>query len=159
MVPVEKNLSCGEICPHDRFSCGQILHITDCHVDKFLTWQIVMWKKFSTWEMWRKFVMWRNNVYNLWCFVAFYAVLLQNRDLRRFVAISVLSQFTRFCVEKNLAKNGPGGEKGTNIRYASLLRDSPPTWRTVGSSRGGGCYQNISRFFLLENMRFAESKI
>ena len=105
VVPVEKNLSCGEIWPHDRFSCGQILHIADRHVDKFLTWQIIMWKKFSTWEMWRKFVMWRNNVSNLWCFVAFYAVLLQNRDLRSFVAISVLSRFTRFCVEKNSAKN------------------------------------------------------
>ena len=105
VVPVEKNLSCGEIWPHDRFSCGQILHIADRHVDKFLTWQIIMWKKFSTWEMWRKFVMWRNNVSNLWCFVAFYAVLLQNVDLRSFVAISVLSRSTRFCVEKNSAKN------------------------------------------------------
>ena len=40
-------------------------------------------------------------------FVAFYAVLLQNRDLHSFVAISVLSQFTQknFCVEKNSAKN------------------------------------------------------
>ena len=26
-VPVEKNLSCGEICPHDRFSRGQILNM------------------------------------------------------------------------------------------------------------------------------------
>ena len=103
--PWRNNLSCGEIWPHDRFSCGPILHIADRHVDKFLTWQIIMWKKFSTWEMWRKFVMWRNNVSNLWCFVAFYAVLLQNRDLRSFVAISVLLQFTRFCVEKNSAKN------------------------------------------------------
>ena len=48
-----KNLSCGEICSHDRFSCGEILQITDCHA-----------KKFSTWEMWRQSVMWRN-VYNL----------------------------------------------------------------------------------------------
>ena len=44
ICPWRKKLSCGEICPHDRFSCGQILHTTDCHVDKFLTWQIVMWK-------------------------------------------------------------------------------------------------------------------
>ena len=90
VVPVEKNPSCGEICPHvDKFS-------TDCHVDKFSTWQIVMWKEFSIWEMWRK------NVYNSWCFVAFYAVLLQNRDLRSFVAISILSQFKPFCVEKKM---------------------------------------------------------
>ena len=31
---VEKNLSCGEICPHNRLSCGQILDMTDCHVEK-----------------------------------------------------------------------------------------------------------------------------
>ena len=32
---------------------------------------------------------------------------------------SVLTQFTRFCVEKNLVKKWVGGEKMTNIRYAS----------------------------------------
>ena len=53
------------------------------------TWQIVRWrnsphdilscgKKFSTWKMWRKPEMWRNNVFNVWCFVAFYNILLQN---------------------------------------------------------------------------------
>ena len=34
-----------------------------------------------------KSVMWRNNVYNLWCFVAFYTVFLQKpvcRDLPAF---------------------------------------------------------------------------
>ena len=35
-VPVEKKLSCGEICPHDRLSGGEILHMTDCHVEKIL---------------------------------------------------------------------------------------------------------------------------
>ena len=59
-----------------------------------------MWKKLSTWEMWRKSVMWRNDVYNLWCFVALnyykisflaiYAVLL-----RFFVAT-----YSLFCGEK-----------------------------------------------------------
>ena len=39
-------------------------------------------------------------------------------DLRCFVAKSVLSRFTRFCVEKNLAKNCACGEKRTNIKYA-----------------------------------------
>ena len=130
VAPVEKNLSCGEICPHDRFPCGQILHITDCHMDKFLTRQIVMWKKSSTWEMWRKFVMWRNNVYNLWRFVAFYAVLLQNlllSDLRCFVAKSVLSRFTHFCVETKLSKKFARGEKVTNMRYAvALFYNNPP---------------------------------
>ena len=59
---------------------------------KFFTLQIIMWKTFSTWEMWRKSVMWRNNV-----FVAFFAVFC---DLCCFVAKSVLSRFTHFCVEK-----------------------------------------------------------
>ena len=62
-----------------------------------------------------------NIMYNFWCFVAFYAVLLQNPsclcDLRCFVAKSVLSLFTRFCVEKNWAKIFVCGEKRTNIRY------------------------------------------
>ena len=82
--------------------------------------QIVMWKKFPTWEMWRKSEMWRNNVYNVWCFVAFYNILLQNQlfcDLRCFVAKSVLVQFTRFCAEKNLVNNFARGEKMTNMRY------------------------------------------
>ena len=64
--------------------------------------------------------MWRNNVYNLWCFVAFYNIFLQNQfvwDLRCFVAKSVLVRFTHFCVEKNLAENCARGEKITNMRY------------------------------------------
>ena len=67
--------------PHSRSSCGQILDMTE---------QIVMWKKLSTWEMWRRFVMRRNDVSNLWCFVTFYAVLLQNLSFM---------QFTLFCRE------------------------------------------------------------
>ena len=31
-----ENLSCGEICPHDRWSGGVILHMTDEHVEKIL---------------------------------------------------------------------------------------------------------------------------
>ena len=68
--------------------------------------------------------MWRNNVYNLWCFVAFYNILLPNQffcNLRCFVAKSVLVRFTRFCVEKNLAKNCARGEKMTNMRYGSNI--------------------------------------
>ena len=109
----EKDLSCGETCPHVRFSCGQILHITDCHVDKFSTWQIVMWKKnILHMRNVKTFVMWRNNVYNLWCFVAFNAVLLS------------WSWFTQFCRDlrafewrKIQPRIGPV-EKITNIRYA-----------------------------------------
>ena len=59
VVPVEKIWSCREVCPHD----------THTHEEN-------MWK------------MWRNNVYNLWYFVTFYAVLSQNLfccDLSAFV--------------------------------------------------------------------------
>ena len=31
-----KKLSCGEICPYNRLSGGEILHMTDCHVEKNL---------------------------------------------------------------------------------------------------------------------------
>ena len=59
-------------------------------------------------------------VYNLWYFVAFYAVLLQKVyffcDLRCFSQIGLL-QFTHYCVEKILAKISDRGEKMTNIRY------------------------------------------
>ena len=79
----------GTNSPYNRLSCGQILDMTD-----------------YPWEMWRKFVMWRKNVSNLWCFVAFYAVLLQNPDLRSFVAIYALLRGEKFSqelrpVEKN----------------------------------------------------------
>ena len=61
-------------------------------------------------------------VYNLWYFVAFYAVLLQKVlffcDLRCFFRKIGLLQLTRYCVEKILAKNSVRGEKMTNIRYA-----------------------------------------
>ena len=42
-------------------------------------------------------------------------------NLRCFVAKSVLVRFTRFCVEKNLAKNCARGEKMTNMRYGPPL--------------------------------------
>ena len=34
------------------------------------TWQMVRWSK-SPQDMWKKSVMWRNIVYNVWCFVTF----------------------------------------------------------------------------------------
>ena len=64
-------------------------------------------------------------MYNLWYFVAFYTVLLQNLF---FLAIfAVLShdrflRFTRYYVEKNLAKNSARGEKMTNMRYGPYHR-------------------------------------
>ena len=64
----------------------------------------------STWQMWR------NPKFTLFCcckicFVTNYAVF----------AKSVLARFTRFCVEKNWAKNWIGGEKMTNMRYVWIL--------------------------------------
>ena len=55
-------------------------------------------------------------------FFANNVVLSQNlfcRNLHCFVAKSVLLQFTRFCVEKNLTKNCACGEKKTNIKYGA----------------------------------------
>ena len=66
-------------------------------------------------------------MYNLWYFVAFYTVLLQN--LFFFAIYAVLShyrflRFTRYYVEKNLAKNSARGEKITNMRYAPNTLES-----------------------------------
>ena len=64
--------------------------------------------------------MWRNNVYNLWCFVAFYNILLPNQ---------FFLQFTLFCREisfgtiyallrgEKFSQNCARGEKMTNMRY------------------------------------------
>ena len=51
-------------------------------------------------------------------FLAIFAVLSHDRFLR----------FTRYYVEKNLAKNSARGEKMTNMRYAPLL----PHWSPFG---------------------------
>ena len=59
-------------------------------------------------------------MYNLWYFVAFYAVLLQKVLFFAIYAVFRkigLLQFTRYCVEKILAKISDRGEKMTNIRY------------------------------------------
>ena len=66
------------------------------------------------------------------CFWCFYRVLSdfmlfigQNLffcKLRCFVAKSVLSPFTRSCVEKNEATNFTCGEKMTNMRYVAEFK-------------------------------------
>ena len=71
-----------------------------------------MWKKLSTWKMWRKSVMWRNYVYNLWCFVALNCCKISFLAIYAVLSRSFLSRFTHFCVEKNWAKNCVSGEKG-----------------------------------------------
>ena len=53
-----------------------------------------------------------------------HAVLSQNLcccHLRCFVAESIWSQFTRFCVEKNLTQIFVCGEKRTNMRYVLTI--------------------------------------
>ena len=90
-----KNLPCGEISPHDILSLGEILHMTDWHVEKvlhirnvkkicYVEKQIVIWRNISTWEIWSKICRVEKIVYNLWCFHAYCAVLLQNRLILRF---------------------------------------------------------------------------
>ena len=59
-------------------------------------------------------------MYNLWYFVAFYAVLLQKVNFFAIYAVFrkiSLLQFTRYCVEKILAQISDRGEKLTNMRY------------------------------------------
>ena len=59
-------------------------------------------------------------MYNLWYFVAFYAVLLQKVLFFAIYAVFRkigLLQFTRYCVEKILAEISDRGEKMTNMRY------------------------------------------
>ena len=59
-------------------------------------------------------------MYNLWYFVAFYAVLLQKVLFFAIYAVFRkigLLQFTRYCVEKILAQISDRGEKMTNMRY------------------------------------------
>ena len=52
-------------------------------------------------------------------------------DSRFFVATSVLSQFTRFCVEKNSAKNCPRGEKFTDIMYGIFCLRNRLGWDII----------------------------
>ena len=131
--------------PHHRLSCGQILEMTDCHVENF-----------STWEMWRKFVMWRNNVYNLWRFLAFYAVLLRNRDLRSFVAISVLLRITRFCVEKIQPRIAPVEKK---LLISGMIFTSSSTHAPLPSSKVWPLALKQICYWLSQRARVSSSKL
>ena len=57
-------------------------------------------------------------MYNLWYFVAFYTVLLQFLAFYAVLSQNRFLRLTRYCVEKNLAKNSARGEKMTYMRYA-----------------------------------------
>ena len=111
-----------KICHVEKF-----LHMTYCYLKRFSTWQIDTLKNFSTWEMWIQSVNWTNDVYNLWYFVTLNCwKILFFGDLRCFVEI-FLPWFTRFCVEKNWAKNCVCGEKRTNMMYGHRLNCSTNT--------------------------------
>ena len=69
-------------------------------------------------------------MYNLWYFVAFYAVLLQKVLFFAIYAVFRkigLLQFTRYCVEKILAQISDRGEKMTNMRYGAEMRFTSET--------------------------------
>ena len=68
-----------------------------------------------------------------------------------------LLRFTRFCVEKILAKNSVRGEKMTNMRYASDYHwirgssfDEQIYWQTV--DRGASWWKSILNFFEKKKM-------
>ena len=107
---VEKNLSCGEISDFYTWQMWRHLKFNHiCHVEIF---QISPHNKCE--EIW--------NVENseITPHVEKFQISPQHRCYLRFMLFcreSVLSQFTRFCVEKNLSQNSICGEKMTNIRY------------------------------------------
>ena len=111
--------ACGEFfCPVEKF-----IHITDCHVEKFSTWWIVMWKKLSTWKIWRKSVMWRNYVYNLWRFIALNCCkIIFFGNLRCFVEIFFVKIYALLCAEK-LSQKLCLWRKRTNIMYVIIIID------------------------------------
>ena len=85
-VPVEKIWSCGEICPHDRWSRGVILHMKDCHVEKNLHMRNVKTICGRCGEI-------MCTMYGFCCRVSFC-------DLRCFVAKSVFVIHALLCGEK-----------------------------------------------------------
>ena len=71
--------------------------------------------------------MWRNLKSPSLCvqIMLFYAVLLQKVCFFAIYAVFRkigLLQFTRYCVEKILAKNSDRGEKMTNIKYVLIAQ-------------------------------------
>ena len=52
-------------------------------------------------------------------------------NLRWFLSQNGFLRFSRFCVEKNLAKNSARGEKMTNMRYAFELKSVQCTYRRI----------------------------
>ena len=118
---VEKNLSCGEIS--NLYAWQMWRNLTFLHLLSNL-------KNFHMTDVEKSEVS--PHLACIWCgeclyICTRYAVLSKKGvycDLHRFVAKSVLSRFTHFCVEKNGTKYCVCGEKMTNIRYETTLGDS-----------------------------------
>ena len=116
---VEKNLSCGEIS--NLYAWQMWRNLTFLHLLSNL-------KNFHMTDVEKSEVS--PHLACIWCgeclyICTRYAVLSKKGvycDLHRFVAKSVLSRFTHFCVEKNGTKYCVCGEKMTNIRYANVLK-------------------------------------
>ena len=70
--------------------------------------------------------------------------------LRCFVAKSILSRFTRFCVEKNLGNNCVCGEKRTNIRYAFSFQLDAAVQQIYGFSFESETSAKISKYGILK---------
>ena len=100
-----KILPCGEISDWTR-KLSLLNEEKIYHMEKFLHMRILKtYLSIGKWIMCTIF----------WCFVTFYAVLLQHLflcDLRCFIAKSDLLRTTRFGVEKNWAKTVPVDKKG-----------------------------------------------
>ena len=88
-----KTLSCGENSLHVRWSCWGFLNITNFNVEKFSTWEI------STKSEYGEILCTTYGVQSHFT-VFFVAKSVVFCDLRCFVARTVWSLFTCFCMEK-----------------------------------------------------------
>ena len=102
--------ACGEISPHDRCLCTEILHMKNCQLEKCLH-MLNMEKNLSCGDIFPH----ENVETNLFCrnFCCFFCLL------RCFVAKSILSRFTGFCV-LHWIKNCACGENRKNMRYGCI---------------------------------------
>ena len=86
---------------HHILSRGEILHMTDCHVEKALHM--------------RKSVMWRNDVYNLWCFVSLNCCKILFWRFTLFCGDFFVAIYALLCGEKIKPKNVSAEKKERQI--------------------------------------------
>ena len=124
---VEKKLPCGEIAAVHAWrlwrnlkylhvlSNFKFLHMRDVEIPKIYPHV----EKFQISPHCRSqhvACVWCKNVNTNAKFMLFFIKSVFFCNLRNFVAKSVVSWFTHFCVEKNLSKNCISGDKMTNMR-------------------------------------------